>query len=237
MRTAPIRSATPWRKAYADWDRRPEDVKRGIIREVGARLLAEHGVDGMSLQAIMRGTGVERSFYHKFYVAKADLVEDIAERYLERVYAALDSAGLDGLAEGERLGAMARVLARAAHGRQDEHRVLMMGLASLPAAVREGLRARVAWLYAGVVEAVLLRAPGMARAEAEARGWQLMLLLAGPPLWVAEWDLRSVEAAADGMVGVVMGVAPQPSTAASGDPASSAAMVPRTRSRERKRPA
>lgn len=205
MRTAPIRSASPWRKPFTEWDRRPEDLKRGIIREAGARLLAEHGLDGMSLQALMRHTGIQRSFYHKYYVAKADLVEDIAGVYLGRVYDALDAAGLDEMAEGKRLGAMARILARTAHRWPNEHRALMMGLASLPVDARATLRMRIQWLHAGVADAVALRLPKLGPAAAAERAAQLMLLLAGPALWAAEGDERVVDAGADAAVAAVIG--------------------------------
>ena len=203
MRRAPQRSAYPWRKPPAEWDRRPLGVKRETIIEVGTRLLAEHGLDGMSLNAMMRLTGIERSVQYRFYPTKADIVQEIAGIYLGRIYKALDSVGLDDMSEPKRLGVMARALARAAHRRPDEHRVLMMGLASLPVDARLALRTRLKWLHAGLAEAVGQRLPDLDPAAAEERAAQLMLLLAGPPLWAAERDEAAVDAAADAAVAAV----------------------------------
>ncbi len=210
MRTAPRQSESPWRKPPAEWDRRPEETKREIIREVGARLLAEHGLDGVSLQALMNGTRVPQGFYYKWFPSKPYLVKEIVEVYLARIYAALDAAGLDAMPDRKRLGALARVLARTAHRWPDEHQVLMMGLASLPVDARIALRTRLKWLHAGVAEAVSLRLPKLDPAAAAERAAQLMLLLAGPALWAAEGDERTVDAGADAAVAAVIGAKAAP---------------------------
>lgn len=150
-------------------------------------------------------SGMTRQRFHELYPTKADLVEEIARVYLGRLYTALDGAGLDGLPGRERLRALARALARTAHADYDAHRVLLLALATLPPPFRDGLRTRVAWLCAGVAEAVSLRSPRLAGPMAEERAWQLLLLLAGSPIWTGERDERATDAAADAAVAMVMG--------------------------------
>ena len=199
------RSANAWRKPVSEWDRRPQAEKRDAIRKAATRLLAERGLDGTTMHALAQDAGMHFAVVRVLFPSKFDLVEDIAGTHLGQLYADLDAAGLDGLPRRERLGAMARLLARAAHARPDAHRVLMMGLASLPPPGRNALRARLAWLFGGVAEAVTLRLPRLERPAAEERAWQLLLLLAAPPLWAAEWDERAVDAAADAAVERVVG--------------------------------
>ena len=199
------RPANAWRKPVSEWDRRPPAEKRVAIRKAAARLLAERGLDGMTIHALAQEAGMHFAAVRALFPSKFDLVEDIASTHLGRFYADLDAAGLDGLPGRERLGVMARLLARVAHAHPDAHAVLMMGLASLPLPGRNALRARVAWLFGGVAEAVALRLPRLPRPATEERAWQLLLLLAAPPLWAAEWDERAVDAAANAAVERVVG--------------------------------
>ena len=184
------------------------------MREVASSLLAEHGTERTFVSQIAARSGVVPTRFHMLYPNKADLVDEIARVHLDRLYAALDQAGLDEMPGRERLRAMARALARTAHAERDAHRVLLQALATLPPHLRDGLRTHVAWLCAGVTEAVSLRLPRLARPEAKRRAWQLLLLLAGPPVWEAEREGRGADAAADAAVAMVTGaraVRPAPS--------------------------
>lgn len=187
------------------------------MREAAASLFAEHGTERTVVRQIADRSGITRLRFHMLYPNKADLADEIARVYLERLYAALDGEGLDGLPGRERLRAMARALARTAYAERNAHCVLMQALATLPPHLRDGLRTRVAWLCAGVAEAVSLRLPRLARPDAEQRAWQLLLLLAGPPMWMAGLDERAAEAAADAAVAAVTGArAARPARGASG---------------------
>lgn len=209
-------SVTPWRKPSSEWDRRTDVQKRAAARETASPLLAERGMEGTILSQIAARSGMILVRLHQLYPSKAHLVDEIARVYLDRLYAALDGAGLDGLPGRERLRVMARALARTAYAERDSHCVLMQALATLPPHLRDGLRTRVAWLCAGVAEAVSLRLPRLARPDAEQRAWQLLLLLAGPPMWMAGLDEKAAEAAADAAVAAVTGArAARPASGAS----------------------
>lgn len=123
---------------------------RDLILSAAARLIAAHGFDGMTVQAVADAVGIRKpSVLHHFPSKEAlrqGVIDDMLEHWSRRLPEILKQAGA-GEGSTERLDALTRELVRFFAGDPDRARLLVRETLDRPREIRRLFAARVRpWL-------------------------------------------------------------------------------------------
>ncbi len=158
--------------------RPPADIerRRAEMREAGARLFAERGLDGASIAEIAASLGLSATTCSYYYRTRNELIYAILHEHATALHEALEAAdplpaggGPDprgGVPPLARLEAMAVALLEALAARASAQRVLLAALHTLPEVSADTLRDLLRGLIWRVERVLLLAVPRLARRRA-----------------------------------------------------------------------
>lgn len=133
------------------------DKKRAAIRDVAAKLFAEHGFDGSSIAELAERCGLTKPALYHYFPSKEALLHEILEEHIGALRRQVLAADAEARAwEPERrLAHVVRHLLAAYRDADDEHKVQLNELDRLPAEQRQGIK-RVEREIVDVVAGILL---------------------------------------------------------------------------------
>lgn len=158
--------------------RPPADIerRRAEMREAGARLFAERGLDGASIAEVAASLGLSATTCSYYYRTRNELIYAILYDHATALHEALEATDPLPAADGldprgavpplARLEAMALALLQALAAREPAQRVLLAALHTLPDASEDTLRALLRGLIWRVERVLLLAVPRLARRRA-----------------------------------------------------------------------
>jgi AcrR family transcriptional regulator len=158
--------------------------QQDAILQHAARLFAERGFAGTSMNELASAAGVSKASLYHYYAHKYGLLVAIAEGHIDRLTALVDQITAQALAPDARLR---RLIARFVDEYADahaHHQVLVQDIKYLEAADERRIRdkeRRVVAAFAGAIAAVH---PGLATARLEK---PLTMLLFGMINWMFTW--------------------------------------------------
>ncbi len=131
------------------------DQKRRTILKTATQLFAAQGYDRASIASVAAECGVSKALLYHYYDSKDQLLFDIIRTHLEELNSALDAVDDPELPPERRLRLLIGELLELYRGADDEHRVQINAMPTLPTELADELRALERQLV-GRFSAVLL---------------------------------------------------------------------------------
>lgn len=116
------------------------DQKRRIILKTATQLFARHGFDRASIASVAAECGVSKALLYHYYDSKEALLFDILRTHLEELNQALAEVDDPALPPERRLHLLVHQLLECYRDADDEHRVQINAMSTLPPELAEGLR-------------------------------------------------------------------------------------------------
>ncbi len=116
------------------------DQKRRIILKTATQLFARNGFDRASIASVAAECGVSKALLYHYYDSKEALLYDILRTHLEELNQALSAVDDPDLPAEERLRLLVHQLLEVYRDADDEHRVQINAMATLPPDLAEALR-------------------------------------------------------------------------------------------------
>ncbi len=116
------------------------DQKRRIILKTATQLFAQHGFDRASIASVAAECGVSKALLYHYYDSKEALLFDIIRTHLEELNQALSAVDDPSLPPEQRLRLLVRQLLECYRDADDEHRVQINAMTTLPPELAEALR-------------------------------------------------------------------------------------------------
>jgi len=116
------------------------DAKRGQILKSAARVFATEGFDRASMAQLARECGISKANIYHYYGSKDAILFDILDSHLSDLRDRIRGADLDGLSAEDKLRKIVSVILLAYQGADDEHKVQIGGMSSLPEDQQSRLR-------------------------------------------------------------------------------------------------
>ncbi len=116
------------------------DQKRRTILKTATQLFAEHGFDRASIASVAAECEVSKDLLYHYYDSKEALLFDIIRRHLEELNQALLEVDDPALPPERRLRLLIGKLLECYRDADDEHRVQINAMATLPPELAETLR-------------------------------------------------------------------------------------------------
>ncbi|MEP3277744.1 MAG: TetR/AcrR family transcriptional regulator [Stappiaceae bacterium] len=107
------------------------DKRRAILKSAAA-LFGEEGYERTPMSAVARACGVSKALLYHYYISKEALLFDIINDHLDELIDAVSGADDTTLAPEKRLRALVGALLEHYRDADDEHRVQINALSSLP---------------------------------------------------------------------------------------------------------
>lgn len=117
------------------------DQKRQAILKTATQLFAAKGFDRASISQVAAECGVSKALLYHYYESKDALLFDIIRSHLEELNAALEEIDDPGLPPDRRLRTMIGLLLELYRDADDEHRVQISAMPTLPQGMADELRA------------------------------------------------------------------------------------------------
>ncbi len=117
------------------------DRKRRTILKTATHLFAVQGYDRASIASVAAECGVSKALLYHYYDSKDQLLFDIIRTHLEELNAALDAVDDPDLPPERRLRLLIGELLELYRGADDEHRVQINAMPTLPGELADELRA------------------------------------------------------------------------------------------------
>ncbi|GAB5467304.1 MAG: TetR/AcrR family transcriptional regulator [Rhodospirillales bacterium] len=117
------------------------DQKRSSICKTATQLFAAQGFDRTSIASVAAACGVSKALLYHYYDSKEALLFDIISLHLEELNQALEAADDPALPPDRRLRLLIGALLEAYRDADDEHRVQIAAMPTLPPDLVEELRA------------------------------------------------------------------------------------------------
>ena len=119
---------------------RDHGEKRQHILRTAARVFAEQGYDRASMNHVAQECGVSKANIYHYYDSKDALLLDLLQGHLTALRDRVAAVPLTGLEPEERLHLILREILLAQQGGEDEHKILLTGLALIGAEEQKALR-------------------------------------------------------------------------------------------------
>ncbi len=133
------------------------DQKRRAILTTATQLFARHGFDRTSIASVASECGVSKALLYHYYDSKEALLYDIIRNHLEELNQALSEADDPALPPEPRLRLLVGQLLESYRDADDEHRVQINAMGTLPPELAEdlrGLERQLVTHFAAVLKAV-----------------------------------------------------------------------------------
>lgn len=133
------------------------DQKRRAILKTATQLFAQHGFDRASIAAVAAECGISKALLYHYYDSKEALLFDIIRSHLEDLVQALSEVDDPSLPGERRLRLMVGQLLESYRDADDEHRVQINAMGTLPPELAEelrGLERQLVGHFANVLKAV-----------------------------------------------------------------------------------
>ncbi len=116
------------------------DQKRRIILKTATQLFAQRGFDRASIASLAAECGISKALLYHYYDSKEALLFDIIRIHLEELNEALNAVDDPSLPPERRLHLLVHQLLDSYRDADDEHRVQINAMTTLPPALAEALR-------------------------------------------------------------------------------------------------
>ncbi len=116
------------------------DQKRRAILKTATQLFAQHGFDRASIAAVAAECGISKALLYHYYDSKEALLFDIIRSHLEDLVQALSEVDDPSLPGERRLRLLVGQLLESYRDADDEHRVQINAMGTLPPELAEELR-------------------------------------------------------------------------------------------------
>lgn len=116
------------------------DQKRRVILKTATQLFARHGFDRASIASVAAECGVSKALLYHYYDSKEALLFDIIRTHLEELNQALSAVDDPSLPPEKRLNLLVHQLLECYRDADDEHRVQINAMTTLPPELAEALR-------------------------------------------------------------------------------------------------
>jgi len=176
--------------------------QQDAILQHAARLFAERGFAGTSMNELAHAAGVSKASLYHYYEDKYRLLVAIAEGHIDRLTALVDEVAAEPLPPGTRLR---RLIARFVEEYADahaHHQVLVQDIKYLDAADERRIRDKERHVVAAFAGAIAAVHPGLAAAQLEK---PLTMLLFGMINWMFTWFREDGRLGYDDMSRLVTG--------------------------------
>jgi AcrR family transcriptional regulator len=159
------------------------DAQRAAIRDAAALLFAEKGYKAASIADLARACGVSKALMYHYYRDKEHLLADIADSYIDRLQAIVDTVGGEKLPPAAHLRRLVEVFMAEYEHSAARHRVLVQDVKYLERVHRARVLAKQRRVVQGYADVIAQ----LATADRERLAKPLTMILFGMINWTFTW--------------------------------------------------